>query len=424
MGRVTKRSPSGQLRKGLRMTGETPRFTLPRWRLTRWLAETGPDVPLEIRYALVASLFGTLPIFIAGVFNTVAVSVLVALRMPSPPFILWCAFDILCCTARLVVLLIARRRAARQEPTPTDLYILLGLAWAAGIGYGAFISLMSGDWVAATLVCLTATAMVGGVCFRNFGAPRMVGLMIVLTLGPCTFATPFVGEPILLIGLLQLPFYIYSMSRAAFGLNAMLVSTMQAEREHAFQAKHDVLTGLPNRTGLKQALEASLRRYDGSKPLALIYLDLDGFKTVNDTHGHNTGDRLLRLVSDRLRRLVRPGDVVARIGGDEFIVLSEQIGGGPLKRFGDRLVREISQPYQMDDAITAVIGASVGIARAPEHGLDLESLMAAADAALYQAKFEGKARCVMAAGRGRAAAFSAPAVIAGTRDASRPSQAA
>lgn len=378
------------------MDGETLRFSLPRWRLTRWLVEAGPDVPMDIRIALIGGLFGTLPIFVAGVFNTVAVSLLVALRIPSWPFVLWCAFDILCCTARLVVLLIARRRAARHEETPTDLYILLGVAWAAGIGFGAFITLMSGDWVAATLVCLTATAMVGGTCFRNFGAPRMVGVMIVLTVGPCTFATPLVGEPILLIGLAQLPFYIYSMSRAAFGLNAMLVSTMQAEREHAFQAKHDVLTGLPNRTGLKQALEASLMRYDGSRPLALIYVDLDGFKSVNDTHGHKTGDQLLQLVSDRLRRLVRAGDLVARIGGDEFIVLSEQIGGGPLKRFGDRLVREISQPYQLEGTITVSIGASVGIARAPEHGLDLESLMGAADAALYQAKSEGKARCVMA----------------------------
>jgi diguanylate cyclase (GGDEF)-like protein len=406
------------------MDGTTPRYSLPRWRLTQWLADAGPDTPLEIRHALIASLFGTLPIFIAGVFNTVTVSLLVALRMPSGPFILWCAFDILCCMARLGALLIARRRAVRQEPTPTDLYILLGVAWAAGIGYGAFISLMSGDWVAATLVCLTATAMVGGVCFRNFGAPRMVGLMILLTLGPCTFATPFVGEPILLVGLLQLPFYIYSMSRAAFGLNGMLVSTMQAEREHAFQAKHDVLTGLPNRTGLNQALEASLMRYDGSKPLALIYVDLDGFKTVNDTYGHNSGDKLLRLVSDRLRRLVRSGDFVARIGGDEFIVLSEQIGGGPLKRFGDRLVREISQPYQLDGEVIATIGASVGIARAPEHGLDLESLLAAADAALYQAKSEGKARCVMAATRPRPSVAPAPAMAVARREPSSASRAA
>lgn len=378
------------------MNGETPRFSLPRWRLTRWLADTGADVPMEIRVALIGGLFGSMPIFIAGVFNTVAVSLLIALRMPSWPFILWFAYDIICCTARLIVLLVARRRAARHEPTPTDLYILLGVAWAAGIGFGAFVSLTSGDWVAATLVCLTATAMVGGVCFRHFGAPRMAGLMVFLTLGPCTFATPFVGEPILLIGFIQLPFFFYSMSRAAFGLNRMLVATMQAEREHAFQAKHDMLTGLANRAGLGQALEASLKRYDGSRPLSLIYLDLDGFKTVNDTHGHIAGDRLLQLVAERLRRLVRSGDIVARIGGDEFIVLSEQVATGQLKRFGERLVRDISQPYELDEHICVSIGASVGIALAPEHGLDLESLMSTADAALYQAKSTGKSRCIIA----------------------------
>lgn len=128
----------------------------------------------------------------------------------------------------------------------------------------------------------------------------------------------------------------------------------------------------------------------------MVYLDLDGFKTINDTHGHKAGDRLLQLVSDRLRRLVRAGDLVARIGGDEFIVLSEQVGGGPLKRLGDRLVRELSQPYSLDDQVRVTVGASIGIARAPDHGLDLESLMSAADSALYQAKSDGKSRCVIA----------------------------
>ncbi|MDP3409446.1 GGDEF domain-containing protein [Bosea sp. (in: a-proteobacteria)] len=377
------------------MQGETLRFSLPRWRATRWLTDAGSEVPTDIRVALIGGLFGTLPIFGAGVVNTIAVSVLIALRIPTWPFILWCAFDILCCLARTAVLMIARRRAARQQETPTDLYILLGVAWAAGVGFGAFISLLSGDWVVATLACLSATAMVGGTCFRNFGAPRMAGLMIILTLGPCTLATPFMNEPIMLIGLIQLPFYIYSMLRASFGLNAMLVSTMQAERAHAFQARHDVLTGLSNRVGLTRALNASLARQDGA--VALIYLDLDGFKAVNDTHGHVAGDRLLQLVSERLRRLVRSGDLVARIGGDEFIVLSEQPGSGPLKRLGERLIREISLPYVLDEGVTVTIGASIGIARAPDHGLDMESLMSAADAALYQAKSGGKSRCVIAA---------------------------
>lgn len=378
------------------MTGESPRFSLPRWRLTRWLADAGTDVPTDIRIALIGGLYGTLPIFLGGVVNTIAVSFLIAMRIPTWPFILWCAFEIVCCSVRLGVLLIAQRRAARHEPTPTDFYLLLGIAWAGGVGFGTFISLTSGDWVVATLACLSAAAMVGGICFRNFGAPRMAGLMIFLTLGPCCFAAPFLGEPIMLIVFLQIPFYLYSMTKAGYRLNAMLVSTMQAEREHAFQARHDMLTGLSNRVGLTKALDASLARPTGGQSLAFIYLDLDGFKAVNDTHGHVAGDRLLQLVSERLRRLVRAGDLAARIGGDEFIVLSEQVGTGQLKRFGERLIRDISQPYELDNRISVSIGASVGIALAPEHGLNLESLMSAADAALYQAKTAGKSRCVIA----------------------------
>jgi diguanylate cyclase (GGDEF)-like protein len=378
------------------MKGESPRFSLPRWRLTRWLADAGADVPTDIRVALIGGLYGTLPIFLGGVVNTSAVSFLIAMRIPTWPFILWCAFEIVCCTVRFVVLLIAQRRAARHEPTPTDLYLLLGIGWAGGVGFGTFISLTSGDWVVATLACLSAAAMVGGICFRNFGAPRMAGLMIFLTLGPCCFAAPFLGEPLMLIVFMQIPFYLYSMSRAGYRLNAILVSTMQAEREHEFQARHDMLTGLSNRAGLTKALDASLARPAGGQSLAFIYLDLDGFKAVNDTHGHVAGDRLLQLVSERLRRLVRAGDLAARIGGDEFIVLSEQVGTGQLKRFGERLIRDISQPYELDNRISVSIGASIGIALAPEHGLDLESLMSTADAALYQAKSTGKSRCVIA----------------------------
>lgn len=386
------------------MSDGAPRFSLPRWRVTRWLADAGPDVPTPIRVALIGSLYGTLPIFAGGVINTIAVSLLIALRIPTLPFILWCAFEVVCCLARLVVLLLAQRRAAAGQATPTDLYLLLGVAWAGGVGYGTFISLTSGDWVVATLACLSAAAMVGGICFRNFGAPRMAGVMIFLTLGACCFAAPFLGEPMMLIVFMQIPFYLLSMTMAAFKLNAMLVSTMRAEREHEFHARHDMLTGLQNRSGLAKALEARFSRPAEPRRLALIYLDLDGFKAVNDTYGHMAGDRLLQLVAERLRGMLRSGDLVARIGGDEFIVLSEQTETAPLMAFGERLIREISLPYELDNRHAVAVGASVGIALAPEHGRDMQSLLAAADAALYQAKSEGKSRCVIAAPGTRAAA--------------------
>lgn len=378
------------------MSGQAPSYSLPRWRLTRWLTDAGPDVPADIRVALIGSLYGTLPIFAGGVINTIAVSFLIAMRIPTLPFVLWCAFEVLCCVTRLFVLLLAQKRARQGKETPTDLYILLGVGWAGGVGYGTFISLSSGDWVAATLACLSAAAMVGGICFRNYGAPRLAGVMIFLTLGACCFAAPFLGEPIMLIVFMQIPFYLFSMSRATRTLNKMLVTTMRAERENEFHARHDMLTGLSNRSGLTKALDAHFARDAGQKRLALIYLDLDGFKAVNDSYGHMAGDRLLQLVAERLRGMVRNGDLAARMGGDEFIVLSEQTEAAQLLGFGERLIREISRPYELDNKHEVTVGASVGIARAPEHGTDMMTLLAAADGALYQAKSRGKSRCMIA----------------------------
>ncbi|SIQ92901.1 sensor domain-containing diguanylate cyclase [Bosea sp. TND4EK4] len=378
------------------MSGAALRFSLPRWRVTRWLVDAGPDVPSEIRTALIGSLFGTLPIFAGGVLNSVAVSFLIAWRIPTLPFQLWCAFEVLCCVVRLLVLSSARSRAERGLSTPTDIYLLLGVAWASGIGAGTFLSLTSGDWVVGALACLSAAAMVGGICFRNFGAPRMVGVMIALTLGPCCLAAPFVDQPIMLVTFMQIPFYLFSMTVAAYKLNAMLISTMRAERENAFHARHDMLTGLSNRAGLSRAFSTRFAAAPEGRRLALIYLDLDGFKIVNDSYGHMAGDALLQLVAERLRALVRNADTAARIGGDEFVVLSEQTERAQLQKLGDRLVREISKPYELDSGHHIAIGASVGIALAPDHGTDLAALMNAADAALYEAKSRGKALCVIA----------------------------
>ncbi|KQO72578.1 diguanylate cyclase [Methylobacterium sp. Leaf102] len=369
-------------------------FSLPRWRVTRWLTDAGRDVPDEIRAALIASLFGTLPIFAGGVLNTLTVSMLVAVRIPQPHFVVWCVLECVICLVRLVVLVQARRAAARGGETPTDLYILLGLAWAASVGYGTLISLTSGDWVVATLACLSAAAMVGGISFRNFGAPRLAGAMIVLTLGSCCLGAPFTGEPVLLITFLQIPFYLASMSAAGFRLNKMLVATMRAERENAFRAQHDSLTGLANRFGLADAMAG---RQD--RPTALFYLDLDGFKAVNDTYGHGMGDQLLQAVADRLRQAVGPHDVIARLGGDEFVVLADALAPEALITFGERLAARISVPYGLGRDRTATIGVSIGIAASPQDGAGLASLVSAADAALYEAKARGKARCTLASPR-------------------------
>ncbi len=372
-------------------------YSVPTRRFTRWLVDPGRNVPPDIRVALVGGLFGSLPIFFGGIINTLLVAALITLRRPEPPFLLWLAMESLICATRIVVLVSARRAALAHRPTPTDLYVVLALFWAGSVGYGTFISLTSGDWIAATLACLSAASMVGGICVRNFGAPRLSAAMVALSVGPCALAALFTQEPIFWLVLVQVPLYMTSMSMASYRLNGMLVSTMLAERENERQARQDSLTGLLNRYGLLRALDLAVgRASQGKAEFAVLYLDLDGFKSVNDTYGHGAGDTLLKQVSERLLALKPPGAEAGRIGGDEVVLLMRLDGNEDIRRFSDRIIDSVRQPYDLQQAMPVYIGGSIGIALIPRHGADTAAVLHAADQALYLAKSAGKSRAGMA----------------------------
>lgn len=372
-------------------------YSVPTLRFTRWLIDPGRNVPPDIRVALVRGLFGSLPIFFGGIINTLLVAALITLRRPDPPFLIWLALELMICASRIAVLVSARRSALAGRPTPTDLYVVLALLWAGSVGYGTFISLISGDWIAATLACLSAASMVGGICVRNFGAPRLSATMVALSVGQCALAALFTREPIFWLVLVQVPLYMATMSMASYRLNAMLVSTMLAERENERQARQDSLTGLLNRYGLLRALDLAVGRAgQGKAEFAVLYLDLDGFKSVNDTYGHGTGDALLRQVSERLLAL-KPSDAEAgRIGGDEFVLLMRLDSAEDIRRFAERIIDRVRQPYDLQQEMPIYIGGSIGIALIPRHGADTAAVLHAADRALYLAKSAGKSRAAMA----------------------------
>ena len=161
----------------------------------------------------------------------------------------------------------------------------------------------------------------------------------------------------------------------------------KAEARIAYMAHHDGLTNLANRElyheRLKQALEADQRA-------AVLCIDLDLFKNVNDSFGHPTGDRLLRQVADRLRALARGNNLAARLGGDEFaVILAADLSPREVSGFAARLISVLSAPYDIDGN-EMVIGASVGIALSPGDGTTSEQLMRNADMALYRAKEDGR----------------------------------
>jgi diguanylate cyclase (GGDEF)-like protein len=275
------------------------------------------------------------------------------------------------------------------------------LLGSASLGFGTFLSVLSGDWVVATIACLSSAFTAGMVCLRNFAAPRLVVPMVALLLGPCALAAFFSGEPIMLFLGAQIPFYLGAIAATSFQLNKLLVKSLLADHEDERRSRHDVLTGMLNRSGLARDIA---ERIDATpdQGLALFYLDLDGFKVINDSFGHQVGDELLKSVAERLRSATGPDHSVARLSADEFVVVAPARSPEEVLAFGQSLVQAVGEMGYIIGSEAAIIGVSVGVALYPDHGRDLGALLAEADTALYQAKFWGRAKCVIA-GNGSAA---------------------
>jgi diguanylate cyclase (GGDEF)-like protein len=183
-------------------------------------------------------------------------------------------------------------------------------------------------------------------------------------------------------------------------LEAQAVGQAMVQASHAVQrirflAQHDALTELPNRLLFAEVAQRTLALASRQRQqVAVLALDLDGFKAVNDTHGHVAGDQVLRAAAQRIQQAIRASDVAARVGGDEFLVLLADVHEDTAMETAQRLVDLLSAPY---GEVTVPVSASVGVALYPAMGSDWQTLAAQADQALYAAKYGGKARAVMAA---------------------------
>ena len=168
---------------------------------------------------------------------------------------------------------------------------------------------------------------------------------------------------------------------------------MEADERHR-QALHDTLTGLPNRSSLDDELRTSLAQREDDESVVVMLIDLDRFKEVNDTLGHHQGDVLLRKIAQRITSAVDGGALVARLGGDEFALVYTSVNDRSLMRQrAEAIERHLLEPFEFADLIFEV-GASVGIAVAPDDGDERGMVLKAADAALYRAKLAGRNRVV------------------------------
>lgn len=180
--------------------------------------------------------------------------------------------------------------------------------------------------------------------------------------------------------------------REANELRLALLDAATTLHEAQYAAHHDVLTGLANRALFHLVVNQQLALCRRNKTdLAILYIDLDGFKMVNDTHGHATGDQLLRAVSIRIKGAIRNSDIAARLGGDEFAIALIHSDLENATAFAGRLIETISNPYQLG-AIEVKISASIGVAGYPLSATDGDTLLQKADHAMYKAKALGKRR--------------------------------
>ena len=206
-------------------------MTLPRYTLSgpvRWVLGTREPLPAAIRTQLEDGLYMSLPIFLGGVFNSVAIAAIAAWRQPSTAFLMWLGVEIALGLVRLPVIIRGRHAVRTGQARPAALAVSLSCAWAASVGFGAFISLTSGDWVLATIVSLSAAAMVCGICLRNFGTPRLAALMVFLMLAPLATAGVLTSQQVIGVISLQLPIYMLTIFSSSFALHEMMVSRMKA----------------------------------------------------------------------------------------------------------------------------------------------------------------------------------------------------
>lgn len=319
-----------------------------------------------------------------GSLNSTAVAGVAYLRLQNPVFAVLAVLDIVLVCCRVALL--------RRTRAPSGPIFATGLIWVSLQAATTWIAIFSDDIALTIIVLASALAAIGGIIGRNFAAPRYAIIQImVLDLG---FKVPFSlmhPEFIPLIVGQTIAFVLVNVGIIKQH-RTLTIRAICGELDNRQMAVTDPLTGLLNRRGLEEAFD---RMASPIEARALLYLDLDGFKQVNDRLGHAAGDVLLHAVGRRLRETVGPDHTICRLGGDEFLVLLERLDTLHTRSLAARIIATIAAPYRIEDGGLARVGVSVGAVCQCERTDTLTTMMMGADRALYAAKAAGKGRCVV-----------------------------
>lgn len=291
---------------------------------------------------------------------------------------------------RVVLLTWANRQAARGRSTPTAIVILSSLVWIAVLGFGCLVCDLSGDTGLQLLSNVCITAVLGGLIARNASTPRLAITQVAIALAFVCLGAWLAPQHWLRVLLLQAPIYAAGLLGICGKINRELVALLMARRDNATLARRDPLTGLPNRILVAETLDAIISQAVGETRFAVICMDLDGFKSVNDTLGHAAGDAVLVEAGLRLSRSCTEPLLVSRLGGDEFLIVLAEPHPGQAEGLARTIGQAIKAPFLLPDAPSVRIDASFGVAHFPEDGLDADAVLIAADKALYAVKRSGK----------------------------------
>ncbi|MFN2260062.1 MAG: putative bifunctional diguanylate cyclase/phosphodiesterase, partial [Parasphingopyxis sp.] len=276
-------------------------------------------------------------------------------------------------------------------------------AWlyASLLGLQTFLVLTQTDLMALQLLAVTmATGYAAGVAPRNAGRPVIAFGQVALAVMPMAAGLWLTNEPVFwILGVIIVIFAlgVFDITLQTYEVVYSALSGQQEKVEVAERfekmARSDMLTGLDNRLAMQMRLGELLDRIEqgSGEKLAVIWMDLDHFKAINDTLGHLAGDKVLIVTAQRVKAVLNDRGWLARFGGDEFVIMAKVSGLGEAQSLGEQIMESIAQPISVNDQ-NIEIGASLGFAVAPDHGCQSEAMLKCADIALYHAKKDGGKR--------------------------------
>ncbi|MDB5700254.1 MAG: hypothetical protein JWL66_453 [Sphingomonadales bacterium] len=294
-------------------------------------------------------------------------------------------------------------RHARSGPLAIDTvrlwesrYVRVVLPYAVLLGLLNLHLATSGGEAVRLLVVAETFGFCAGMVARGFVRPQLCSLMVLI--GALPTATGFLilacktagpgGLELAVVGCLFAIYALSSLETIGHLYRSMLLQ-LATKRELAAFARVDPLTGLANRLAMREKLVSEAARQDGPRLFALMLIDLDGFKAINDRHGHPAGDRLLQELGRRMTETIRHGDMAVRMSGDEFCIVQTNLGKPfEAEAMANRLVRILAQPFD-DRGSVLKIGSSIGIVFDDGSVGDIDVLVERADSALYRAKRSG-----------------------------------